>query len=333
LKVWRGISRDRNLLVNVWYQAPPDTAKDPLGDTALERHINIQAIKAVVPTLDTGVNDALPIWGEAVARSRREPNRHMTLLNLVDRRVPPEARHMLSKATGTLPLLPETMSPSMAVEDSKIIDSWRGAPLNLMAVQDGDGCPRCDGVLRLQKALELGHTFYLGTRYSQPLAARITLPPSRLAGAAHDSATLNAGRSAAIEMGCHGIGVSRLLGAVAEHLADEKGLNWPLAIAPYEAVIISSPEIVADAIGVYDLLTQGATVSGRPLDAVLDDRSQSLVRKMKDADLIGYPVLVILGRAWADGKCEVQCRQLGVKQGVELTALPDFVSQILARLE
>ena len=135
-------------------------------------------------------------------------------------------------------------------------------------------------------------------------------------------------------MGCHGIGVSRLLAAAASLLMDSKGLNWPVKIAPFTTVIVAAPRAATeeDLTKVYDVLAkneqQQVTVdenrgsSGTALDVTLDDRDRPLGWKLRDADLIGYPFIVVLGKAWkAGGKVDLQCRRLEVREEVALEDL------------
>jgi prolyl-tRNA synthetase len=134
-------------------------------------------------------------------------------------------------------------------------------------------------------------------------------------------------------MGCHGIGVSRIIGAVASLLSDAQGLNWPRAIAPYEAVILTSPKVdESDAAEVYDAIYGEGRYGD--VDLVLDDRvAKSLGWKLKDAELIGYPVVVVLGRGWTDRReLEVQCRRLGFKKDVGLGELRQEVLGLLDQL-
>jgi prolyl-tRNA synthetase len=127
-------------------------------------------------------------------------------------------------------------------------------------------------------------------------------------------------------MGCHGIGVSRLIGAVASLLADEKGLNWPVRIAPFGAVVVGAGAIAKKEVEeVYD------RISG--LDVTIDDRERPFGWKLKDADLIGYPFIVVLGKAWKERRAvELQCRRLGVKEEVAAEQLAGRIDELTARL-
>jgi prolyl-tRNA synthetase len=207
---------------------------------------------------------------------------------------------------------------------------------DVIKAQDGDGCPKCrSGVLKSTKAVELGHTFFLGTKYSEPLEARISPPPRT--GRNDGGAPKETKSTTAIEMGCHGIGVSRMVAAVADILADEKGLNWPRAMAPFEAVVIPTLGLEEEAVTVFDILAARTQRSSFPsedeaIDVLLDDRKMEMSWKLKDADLIGYPVIVILGKVWKEGKCEVQCHRLRIKENVLLDDLRGHVEALLAQL-
>ncbi|MCJ1287784.1 hypothetical protein MMC26_007136 [Xylographa opegraphella] len=227
--------------------------------------------------------------------------------------------------------------------------------VDLVRIEDGDGCPKCkSGILKVRTSIELGHTFHLGTKYSKPLNARVpgdspmsktekelistSLPLGK------DGIKTNARETMEnkifLHMGCHGIGVSRLIAAVADSLADGKGLNWPRVMAPFEVVVIPAPglgndaNVVLDALAPEAALTSSATPRTSSIDVILDDRPKDMSWKLKDADLIGYPILVVLGRTWrTEKKCEVQCRRLGsLRQDVALPELRSFVDDLLRQL-
>lgn len=297
-QVWRGITKDRQKLVNVWYPKTASAHETP----------NLHAVKAVIPDLDTSIGSGLSAW-ELV--QREEPTQ---LLNVVDYRLAPSFSTLQDK----LSITPSDTEIGGGVNPVTITQS-NEKPLDLLQLADGDGCPKCDnGQLKVHKALELGHTFYLGTRYSEPLQATVTLPPSP--------------NPIPLQMGCYGIGLSRIFGAVAEHKADSKGLNWPRAIAPFEVVIISTSKIGDEVLQFHDKLTQSHEGSVK-IDAVLDDRKETFGWKMQDADLIGYPVVVVLGKAWREhGQCEIQCRALGVKENVSAENAVSFIKEMLTKM-
>ncbi|EHK16402.1 uncharacterized protein TRIVIDRAFT_40587, partial [Trichoderma virens Gv29-8] len=304
--IWRGITNDRKTLVNVWY---PRLTNSPSGDSW-----NIHAVKSVVSDLDTSVSDAASFWEEAVQQAERHDGK-LQLLNVIDSRLATAFEDL----HGELPLFPADLA-GKEIQQSSISQTPAGEDLNLLRIMDGDGCPRCDsGELEIHRALELGHTFLLGTRYSVPLEASVALPQ-------------NPGVQVPVQMGCFGIGVSRILGAVAEQMADDKGLNWPRAIAPFEAVVIPTSGVNEQTLEFYDALTKHESSAAR-LDVVLDDRKEAFGWKMQDADMTGYPVVIVLGKAWREnGICEVQCRRLSVKENVKAEDVPQYVAALLQRL-
>ncbi|EME88254.1 uncharacterized protein MYCFIDRAFT_201468 [Pseudocercospora fijiensis CIRAD86] len=191
------------------------------------------------------------------------------------------------------------------------------APFLLTKARENDPCPDCGSrALQLHQAIEIGHTFHLGSRYSEPLEATIK-----------DASN----ETIAIEMGCHGVGVSRLVGAMATMLADAKGLNWPVVIAPFAMVLVGTGSSSADeVVELYDYVMHHLReMSGTmEFDAVIDDRERPLGWKLNDADLIGYPFIVILGKAWKDRKAvELQSRRLSIKEEV---GVEDLAQRIIS---
>jgi prolyl-tRNA synthetase len=193
--------------------------------------------------------------------------------------------------------------------------------LNLARAACGDKCPQCEhGQLLVQKAIEIGHTFHLGDRYSKNLGAEIE---------AKDAT----GAREPMQMGCHGIGVSRLIAAVASALADDRGLNWPRAIAPFQAVIIpQKATLMEDAAALYDKITSECP----DVDIIIDDRpKRSLPYKLFEADAIGFPIILVLGKGWEQGKVEVQCHRLGRTKNdphVLVDDIPTVINTLLGQL-
>jgi prolyl-tRNA synthetase len=284
--VFRGISTDRSTEIHIYVPGVPDAQQENPAPTwdSIAQFVNLHAVKRALPEgidLDTGIE------ATTLQEALDAPDRPARLVTVVD---------------AQLDLIDEDKSSISAFD--------------LTPTRSGDACPNCSqGKLDVQKAIEVGHTFHLGTRYSEPLNALVSMPDGKT--------------REFMQMGCHGIGVSRLIGAIASLLCDERGLNWPRVIAPYEAIVLTSPQIGnEDAVEVYDAL------AGGNVDLVLDDREgKSLGWKLRDADLIGYPVLVVLGRGWRDKKeIEIQCRRLGVKKNIGLEELSGEVSGFLDRL-
>ena len=190
-------------------------------------------------------------------------------------------------------------------------------------------CSSCSEPLSSHKSIELAHAFHLGTKYSQSLGLLANLPA--VAPAADDGAGTMERRP--LQMGCYGVGVSRLIAAAAELRSDARGLGWPRAIAPFEVAVLLQQQQAT--VGPYaaaaDAVLAGL-LDGPSVDAVLDDRERPLGWKLFDADLIGYPVLVVLGRGVGAGTAEVQCRRLGVRRDVRLEDVPGTVRALLKRL-
>lgn len=351
--VWRGVSRDRSMLVNVWHTSTLSLSANVPVQACLPE-INTHVVKALVPNLDSGVENAAALWSANFQKfSAQESTQSSsaippTILNLLDYRLPTQVIEMINSGDSSLPYWPTAMANIMTdISMSSISQSPSSMePIDLLRIRDGDACSKCsEGRLRVQKAIELGHTFFLGTRYSEPLDAKIALPQSSPKNSL-DALSVDANQvqpsgilsttKTPMQMGCHGIGVTRLIGAVADSLADQNGLNWPRVIAPYEVVVVPTKGCEPDAIIVYDTLVSGASEGNLDLvslDVVLDDRDYPFPWKMNDADLIGYPVIVVVGRAWKTKRsCQVQCRRLGVKQDVSFERLSAFVDSLLVRL-
>lgn len=329
--VWRGISRDRRTLVNVWYPSP---ATSDLATSTIPE-VNAHAVKAIFPDLDASVEDPLLLW-ETFHRASRGDEcatiESAKVLNLVDCRLPKYFQSNISTKDPGQPIWP--MSAEIPPLDIALIneDPTTHQPLNLLRIADGDLCPRCPGgKLKVQKAIELGHTFHLGTRYSEPFSATVKVPTSDSGALGIEGADSS---QVPMQMGCHGIGVSRMIGAVADTLADDKGLNWPRVMAPFEVVVIPGKSLDDAALEVYDVLCNAPVEpDSSEVDLILDDRTESFPWKMRDADLVGYPVIVVVGRRWkAERVCEVQCRRLHLRQEVAIGDLADFVRAALALL-
>lgn len=329
--VWRGVSRDRSTLINVWYAVKP---RENLAGSTAYAEINVHAVKALVSDLDSGVENPVAFWGQLSQVPKKEATQiadaEIKIVNIIDLQLPATILDVHKRDGRNLPIRP----PHATYKGEACISTitQMSAQLrSLLRIQDGDKCPKCQpGVLKVEKAIELGHTFYLGTRYSEPLNAMVTIPSSQ-----RDRGQTNENPrdiTVPMQMGCHGIGVSRMMGAVAETLSDDKGLNWPRAIAPYEVLIVASKSNEHAIARVYNQLATSA-IPDKKYEAIVDDRSYSLAWKLNDADLIGYPIVVVIGRAWESKEsCEVQCRQLNIRREIPFGMLNDFVGGLLKKL-
>lgn len=183
-------------------------------------------------------------------------------------------------------------------------------------IDANDVCPECGGEIVLTKGIEVGQVFKLGTKYSEKLGATYL-----------DSN----GKSHPMVMGCYGIGVTRTVAASIEQNHDDDGIIWPVAIAPYEVVIVpannKSEEVMGAAKKLYDEMEDKAD------EVVLDDRNERAGIKFKDADLIGYPVRVTIGKKWQQtGNVEIRLRRTGEVIEVPLEECHDKVMGILKDL-
>ncbi|WP_116231746.1 proline--tRNA ligase [Paenibacillus sp. VMFN-D1] len=161
-------------------------------------------------------------------------------------------------------------------------------------VQEGDRCPNCGETLHFAKGIEVGHVFKLGTKYSSVLNAGYTD---------------EAGREQTMIMGCYGIGVSRLLSAVAEQSPAEQGMCWPLGIAPYSVHLIPVSAQDPDQATVVEQIAKELARQG--VECLVDDREERPGVKFKDADLIGLPLRIVVGKRAGEGIVEWTDRRAG----------------------
>lgn len=165
---------------------------------------------------------------------------------------------------------------------------------DIRLVQEGDVSPDGEGVLKFNRGIEIGHIFKLGTRYSKALGAQV-LDEN--------------GRQTDVIMGSYGIGVSRLLSAVAEQTADDSGLAWPKAIAPFDIHVIPVNIKNDDQRLLANELEDQLTEAGYKV--LVDDRAERAGVKFADSDLIGLPLRVTVGKKAVDGIVEVKLRKTG----------------------
>lgn len=184
--------------------------------------------------------------------------------------------------------------------------------------QTGEGCPQCKtGHLKSMKGIEVGHIFQLGTKYSECMSA---------------SFTDETGKPAPFVMGCYGIGVSRIAAAVIEQCHDEKGMIWPQSVAPFDVHIICVNPKLEEQIHLAQQLYEQLKEAG--FDPLFDDRKLSAGVKFKDADLIGVPLRITVGRDAANGKVEFARRNsLEEKQTLESSQVVSAIIQASGRAQ
>ncbi len=189
------------------------------------------------------------------------------------------------------------------------VDEWAA----VATVVTGDPCPRCGSPLRIDRGIEVGHTFQLGTKYSVALGAEYTDAD----GAQHP-----------MVMGCYGIGVSRVVAAVTEEHHDEQGLKWPVGLAPFDVhllVLAGKGDAAAIAAAAAEQLYLDLVAAG--VDVLLDDREASPGVKFADADLIGVPVQVIVGaKGVGRGVVERKIRATGMRDELPLADAASVLS-------
>ena len=174
-------------------------------------------------------------------------------------------------------------------------------------VRDGDACPRCGAVLTIDRGIEIGHVFQLGRKFADAFGLDVLGPQ---------------GKPVRVTMGSYGIGISRAVAAIAEQSHDDKGLVWPRSVAPADVHVVIAGKGEQGEVGervALELEQQGLRV-------LLDDRGGSPGVAFKDAELIGIPTVVVVGKALADGVVEVRDRRSGEARRV---AVDEVVAEVV----
>jgi prolyl-tRNA synthetase len=189
------------------------------------------------------------------------------------------------------------------------VGSW----LDLREVNAGEACPLCDAPLAVDKTIEIGHIFKLGSRYAEAFGA---------------SVLDENGAAQTLIMGSYGIGIERTMAAVVERRHDEVGIQWPLSVAPFEVVvtIIKPKDVATSEAGnaLYDALV------AEGIDVLLDDRDERPGVKFKDADLIGIPFRVTVGpKGLADGKVDLLRRASGRSRPIDLVKAGRSIAEMV----
>ena len=165
---------------------------------------------------------------------------------------------------------------------------------DIRLAEAGEGCPVCDGKLEITKGIEVGNIFKLGTKYSKKMKATFTDEN---------------GKEKPFIMGCYGIGVSRTAAAAVERYHDENGIQWPLSIAPYHVIVV--PVNVNDSLQMETAEAFYKELAEKNIEVVLDDRAERAGVKFKDADLIGIPIRITVGKTITEGNVEIKIRSTG----------------------
>ena len=165
---------------------------------------------------------------------------------------------------------------------------------DIRLVEAGELCPQCGKPLKVTRGIEVGNIFQLGTKYSKPMNAVYTDID---------------GKAKPYIMGCYGIGISRTAAAAVEAHYDEHGIKWPLAIAPYHAIVI--PVSTKDELQMKVANDIYTTLKKHGVEVVIDDRDERAGVKFKDADLIGFPYRITVGKTISEGLVEFKERESG----------------------
>ncbi|MCK5780425.1 MAG: proline--tRNA ligase [Psychrilyobacter sp.] len=181
-------------------------------------------------------------------------------------------------------------------------------------VKVGEGCPKCGASLKSARGIEVGHIFKLGDKYSKSLGANY-LDQN--------------GKSKDMLMGCYGIGVSRTVAATIEQHNDEFGIIWPMSLAPYTVDVIPANMKDKDQSSLAEKIY--GELKDKSIDAIIDDRNERPGFKFKDADLIGFPIKIIVGRGAKDGLVEVKIRKTNEAFEVKIEEVISFVEDLIAK--
>ena len=168
-------------------------------------------------------------------------------------------------------------------------------------VKEGDICPNCGGKIHFKKGIEIGNTFKLGTKYSEKLGLNYLDKENKL----HP-----------VQMGSYGIGVGRIIAACIEQNHDEKGIIWPMSIAPYKVAIVLIDRKNEEQVKVAEDLYNKLNSMG--IDTILDDRDERAGVKFNDMELIGIPIRITVGKKIAENKVELKLRTENESQVIDL---------------
>ena len=228
-------------------------------------------------------------------------------------RIPVVADAELRGATGVVVGANERDAHLTGVDLGRDVAVAQWAPLRL--AEAGDRCARCaGGHYRAFRGIEVGHVFFLGTKYSAPMKCTFLDED---------------GQTRPAVMGCYGIGITRIAAAAIEQHHDDHGIVWPMSIAPYQVALVSLQPGDAAVRAAADALYQELTALG--VEVLYDDRDERVGAKLKDADLIGVPLRVAVGaRSLKDGKIELKARP---EAGASLVPVEGAAAGIAARIQ
>ena len=180
-------------------------------------------------------------------------------------------------------------------------------------IAEGDSCLKCGGAVTLKRAIEVGHVFKLGTRYSDSMKAQFL-----------DSD----GRQKSFIMGCYGIGINRIMAACIEQSNDKDGIIWPLSIAPYQVIILTLNKEDKIVLNASDSLYDSLCTDG--IEVLYDDRDVSPGIKFKDADLLGIPIQIIIGpKRIKESIAELKIRREATREDIAIDRIKAKVTSLV----
>lgn len=184
---------------------------------------------------------------------------------------------------------------------------------DIVNVKEGDACPKCSGKLYFKKGIEIGNTFKLGTKYSESLGLQYLDEKNELQP---------------VVMGCYGIGIERIIAAIVEQNHDNKGIIWPMNIAPYKVCIVLISNKDEKQVEVANDLYNKLNECG--IDVILDDRNERPGVKFNDMDLIGIPIRITVGKKVEENLVEFKMRN---SDDVEIVSIDNVVETIKKKIE
>lgn len=183
---------------------------------------------------------------------------------------------------------------------------------DIINIEEGDKCPHCDGHIYFKKGIEVGNIFSLGTKYSEKLGLYYLDENNK---------------QKPVDMGCYGIGTARCIAAVVEQHSDEKGIIWPMEIAPYKVGIITinpkDEKQLNESLKLYEKLNK------KNIDTLLDDRKERPGVKFNDMDLIGLPIKITIGKKIEENIVEIKTRDGKIEENVSLEEIIPKIENII----
>jgi prolyl-tRNA synthetase len=278
-----------------------DLSEDKLQDALGGGRIQMANAATVERVTGAPVGFAGPVGLDSAALSDSEGSRRSAIRIIADEELKGERNFVTGGNAADVHLLNVNWGRDFKVS------AWA----QIRNAEAGDVCPNCGTPLESYRGIELAHVFKLGTVYTEPLEAFFLDED---------------GRRKPIQMGCYGIGNTRMMASIAEHFNDESGLIWPTSVAPFDVTVIPVNHDDAVQRELAERIFGELTAAG--LDVLLEDRAERPGVKFKDADLIGIPGQVVVGRMAGEGKVEVR-RRAGATRTVEAGEVVPALQELL----